>query len=93
MSVHLKVPMQLDGDQFATVKDGSLDEVAQNVAVICGTIQGERLYIPEFGISDQVFQLDAPDEAEIEAAVADCEPRARLTFIKEDFDLEVQVAL
>lgn len=82
MSVHLAVPFRVEGDQAAVVADASLDEVIQNVDVTIRSRRGERLMALDVGIDDPTFTFrhEAPDLVEIEAAVAQWEPRAALAF-------------
>ncbi len=73
---HLRVPFRITGGRALTVEDGSPDEIAQNVRVIVGTGVGERREVPDFGVDDPTF-TDA-DLDDVEAAVAEFEPRADL---------------
>lgn len=100
MSVHLAVPFQMEGDHAATVEEGSIEEITQNVAVIVGTLRGQRLVVPEFGVGDPTFELGAAssDPADLETAAARWEPRAVLTIDRSmsatgEEDLVVSVAL
>lgn len=79
---HLAVPFRITGTRAATVEDGTLDEVAQNVRVILGTRTGERLAVPAFGTADPTFGLAGatPDAAEVEGAVTEWEPRATISL-------------
>lgn len=40
----------------ATIDQNSDEYIAQQLAIICTTEPGERLYVPGFGISDPAFQ-------------------------------------
>lgn len=82
MSVHLAVPFRVKDDHAVVVEDATLDEVIQNVDVIVRSRRGERLMSLDFGISDPTFTFRqaAPDLVEIDAAVAQWEPRASLVF-------------
>lgn len=82
MIPHLTVPLALNGTRFATVEDGTIDEVEQNVRVIIMSHAGERLMVPTFGAPSPLFDPVSriPDRAAIESAVAEWEPRAALDF-------------
>jgi phage baseplate assembly protein W len=98
VSAHLKVPFQVEGESALVVGDGTLDEGIQNVDVVLRSRRGDRLMSLDFGISDQVFDFrqSSPDLVEIEAAVAQWEPRARLSFserIEEGVTSRVQIGV
>lgn len=72
---HLSVPLVLQGDgTFRTVLQNTIDEVAQNVEVICGSVQGERSVVPTFGL--EMTNFLTPNPTDIQAAVTEWEPRA-----------------
>lgn len=73
---HLRVPLQVVAGHLAVVEQDSEDELAQSVAVVLGTLRGERPVVPGFGITDQGFQ--EPRAAELVAAVEANEPRVRV---------------
>lgn len=95
MIPHLAVPFRIGAQGAAVVDDGSLDEVEQNVRVIVGTIRGERLVQPDFGIDDPVFgnvnQL--PDIAAIQAAIEEWDERATVDIVKSVDGTTVNLAL
>ena len=74
----LAVPLTLAGNRFATVADGSRDEVRQNVQVVLSTRVGERIVSPSYGVPDPTFRFveDVWDAGDIEGVVARWEPRA-----------------
>ena len=80
MSVpHLLAPFTLNPDgSLATLEQDTVDEVAQCVAVVLGTVEGSRLAVPELGIADPTFL--GVGVGDIEAAVSTWEPRATLTI-------------
>lgn len=98
---HLAVPFRIVGGRAATVEDGTLDEVTQNVRVILGTRPGERLVVPEFGLGDPTFGQAGrtPSTADLVEAVAVWEPRATLRVEYQepsgtgDADVEVSVSM
>lgn len=62
------------------------EEVAQNIAMILGTLKGSVLTDREFGISATLIDLPMPAamaalEAEILDAIEKYEPRAKITSI------------
>lgn len=78
---HLNAVMQLQGDgTFAFWQQGTIDEVAQCVEVICGTTIGDRTVVPGFGIPDIVFTLPSPQHV-IEKAIEAWEQRAVSTVV------------
>lgn len=82
MSVHFKIPFQLVGSSFATVAQDSEEEIVQSVAVIVGTVSGERPMVPEFGLRDDpAFGLPhrQPSVEDIEIAVARWDERADIS--------------
>ncbi len=76
---HLAWPLRLSGSSFAVVEQDSIDEIQQNVAVICDTPLGTYLHQPEFGIPDPTFTQLPVDTDGIVDAVADLEERATVT--------------
>jgi hypothetical protein len=80
---HFAIPFRLDGDRFATVEDGSEDEVRQNVAVLVSTRVGTRLVVPNFGIPDPTFTTGG-DANDILNAADIFEPRAALDVTIDD---------
>jgi phage baseplate assembly protein W len=82
MRPHFAVPFRIEGRQAAVVEDGSSEEIRQNVEALLATRTGERLVVPDYGVSDPTFDLvsRAPDTGEIESVVARWEPRASLSF-------------
>lgn len=78
MVQHLALPLRVDGrGRLATVEQGTVEELAQNVAVILATPVGSRVEVPEFGAPRPDFL--GPDPAGMAAAVDEWEPRATLT--------------
>jgi phage baseplate assembly protein W len=88
--IHFLVPFEVVNAAAGTVKHDSDDEIRQNVAVLLGTRLGERPTEPEFGISDPVFRLGV-DQGEIESAVAQFEPRARVAVVVTPSDDESDI--
>lgn len=95
MSVHLRVPFEISGDRALVVDDGSEDEIIQNVAVIVGTFRGERLTIPDFGITDPTFEMadEALDTAELEAVIEQWEPRAEASFTRTTGERQSEITI
>ena len=77
---HLSAAMVLQGDgTFAFWQQGTLDEVAQCVEMICGTEQGSRTVVPGFGLPPLVFTLNQNEKA-IMAAINTWEDRATVNL-------------
>lgn len=56
MSAILSHPFRLSANgTAATVDQGSDQANAEQVAVLCSTIQGERIVLPAFGVPDPAF--------------------------------------
>ena len=85
---HLAFPFRIGRDGAAVVlEQDTLDEIAQSVQVLMMTHEGDRLEVPDYGISDLVFTVD-PDLEAISAAVEEWEPRA-VTRITDGYDDQV----
>lgn len=89
---HLKVPFQIAGRAALTVAEDSIEEVIQNVSVIVSTRRGERLAVPDFGISDPVFE-DEVDIAEMQAAIEQWEERALVRIARHEPTSEHRVSV
>lgn len=76
-------PFHLDGDVIAVVDDASDAGIAQEIAMLLATHKGERQLVPDYGITDPVF--DQPDVAEINAAIATYGPEG---LVVTDLDVE-----
>ena len=77
---HLSAAMSLQGDgTFAFWQQGTIDEVAQSVEMICGTEQGHRTVVPGFGLPPLVFTLNQNEKA-IMAAINTWEDRATVNL-------------
>src|ERR1700728_4554283 len=73
---HLSAEMTLQGDgTFAFWQQGTLDEVAQSVEMVCGTTVGDRTVVPTFGLPNLAFNLMQNQKA-ILNAINTWEPRA-----------------
>lgn len=81
MSVpHLALPFRLSLTAGATVNEqGSVDEVAQNVAVLLSTEVGSRSTLPTYGIEDPAFSQQV-DTASMVQAITEWEPRANISI-------------
>jgi len=74
----LALPIRIVGGSFATLPQGSADEIAQSVAILLRTLRDSRLEVPGYGVPDMVG-LTTLDLAAIRAAIARWEPRALAT--------------
>jgi phage baseplate assembly protein W len=85
VSRHLALPLRLTAaGALATVAEDSLDEIAQNAAVVLRTRRGERLATPELGTDDPTFAgLDVDVALSIVGA---WEPRADLALVEQVLD-------
>jgi hypothetical protein len=72
----LVLPMRVDGNQLATVPQGSIAELVQAIRLVLTTRPGERLVEPDFGSEDWTF-APGVDASAIEADLEQQEPRAR----------------
>lgn len=94
---HLAFPLVLTvGGSFAQVAQDSIEEVTQSVAFLLGSAIGSRTIVPAYGVPDPTFT--DPDQAEIEQAIANWEPRAQATVTVTEnagrsASVSVQVAL
>jgi phage baseplate assembly protein W len=76
MALTWQLPLQVvPGAGFATLTQGSLEEIAQSAALLIDTTPGERRSVPGYGVPGQLgtTRLD-PDV--IAVAVSQWEPRA-----------------
>jgi phage baseplate assembly protein W len=73
----LVLPMRVDGNQLATVPQGSIAELVQAIRLVLTTRPGERLVEPDFGSEDWTF-APGVDASAIEADHEQQEPRARV---------------
>jgi hypothetical protein len=62
------LPFRVVGGRVATVEGDSDSGHAQEIAVLCSTLKGERVLVPDYGISDPVGV--GLDLAEINACLA-----------------------
>jgi phage baseplate assembly protein W len=83
---HIALPIQFLGGRYATVQQDTTAEVAGCVAAIVSFPIGYREDQPEFGISDPAFSLRPIDTSEVEAAIANYEPRADVTVTEGAYD-------
>lgn len=92
---HLALPLSLSGMNevtrtvaiaFTTNQQGSTDEVAACVAVVCSFPRGSREEAPDFGIEDPEFQLRPIDTSDVQAACETYEPRAVVQVVEAPFD-------
>lgn len=80
MIPHLALPFVIghDGTAAVVVQD-SIEDVVQSVQVLLGTVPGQRIELPAYGVPDQTF-TDRPDPAPIMAALEQWEPRAAVAL-------------
>jgi phage baseplate assembly protein W len=62
----------------ATVEQDTVEDVTQCVYAVLATEIGERQEEPEYGVVDMAFLQGGADLEEIQTAVTEWEPRARL---------------
>ena len=73
---HFQLPLRLlPTGSFAVVDQGTVEEIAQNVATILATPLGSRIEVPDFGIPDPTFV--GASSAAVLAAVNEWEPRTQ----------------
>ena len=77
----------------ATVEQGSAQAVAEQIAMLCSTHKGERVMLPDFGLSDPAFV--GIDQAEVALGVNLYGPKVRISRIKasvpKDGTVEVKI--
>lgn len=72
---HLALPLLVGPTgSFNTVQQDSEAEVEQSVAVLLGTMKGERVVAPDYGVTDPTFAFVDPNE--LVQTCAQWEPRA-----------------
>lgn len=81
---HLSIPLRVtpSGGLAVNEQDG-IDDVTQCVRVLLATQAGSRIDSVEYGIHDPTFAVSRSgqlDTADLEAAVAEWEPRAEVDF-------------
>lgn len=80
---HLAFPFRFGSAGAAlVVPQDTTEEVEQGVKVLMLTELGERLEVPDFGISDPVFQTEV-DVANIAAAALEWDSRVELVIDEE----------
>lgn len=72
---HLKIPLELAGNSFATVEQDSPEDIAQCVKIILRTPFGSRDDVPTMGLTEQRYRAGGPNLAEIERQILEHEPR------------------
>lgn len=86
---HFSFPFTIGNQGFATVlKQDDVAEIEQNVKVLVLTELGERIEVPDFGISDSTFQTDVDTQSIVEAAEL-WDGRAKV-FVDSDIDRMVR---
>lgn len=85
---HLALPLRIVHGHLATVEQDSEADILQCVRVVLTTPQGTRDALPEFGLPDQAFRQGGAAIAEIDAAIAEWEPRADADARADDSHLD-----
>lgn len=70
--------LEANGD-VATVVDGTEEAAAEGIAILCLTRQGERDLVPEYGVTDPVF--DELNLAEVNVGLTDFGPNVTVTGV------------
>jgi hypothetical protein len=73
---HIAMPIAIGGGRYRSNQQGTQDEIAACVAVICSFQRGSREEAPEFGILDPAFEQRPIDIADIQSTCETYEPRA-----------------
>jgi|694.fasta_scaffold01881_4 phage baseplate assembly protein W len=62
-SIGPKLPLTLDKKNGILSIDNYVDEIKQNLKILCLTAPGERVFLPEFGVGlrNYLFQNSTPD--------------------------------
>lgn len=78
---HFSLPFRVERGQVAVTEQDSAEEIADCVEAVLRYRPGERDDEPEFGTPDQAFKTVVGPE--LEAAVAEWEPRAEVDIDEE----------
>lgn len=81
---HFSLPLRFEGGRLAVTEQDSIEEIGDCVETVLRYRPGDRDDEPEFGTPDQAFEREVGPE--IEAAIAEWEPRADTT-VDEERDL------
>ena len=73
---HLAMPIAIVVGRYVSNQQGTSDEVAACVAVICSFTRGDREDDPDFGVLDPSFDQQPLDVADLQATCETYEPRA-----------------
>lgn len=65
---------------IVTVEDGTDEATAQGIAILILTRKGERDLVPDFGVTDPVY--DRLSLAEVNVGLVDYGPPARVTLVE-----------
>lgn len=91
------IPFRLTAGQVAENQQGTVADIkACAEAVLRYTPLGRCVELPAFGTPDQAFKEIAPDQAEIQAALTQWEPRAVVELapaVIEDLTATVRVSI
>lgn len=88
----ISFPFRLNNNgEVTTVEDGTEDYYAEELAVLILTKPGERILVPEFGLTDPAFGNF--DEVELEGKIDIFGPPIRLTDITTEFVDATQEAI
>lgn len=77
---HFDLPFRYVGSAPVVAEQDSLADIINCVEAILLTVEGQRTEIPEFGIPDQVFQVQPLHLDAVLASVLAFEPRANVVF-------------
>src|SRR4051794_13340525 len=86
MTPYFQIPFKITRGRIGVVEQDTDDEVVQTATTVLRYERGQRIALPEYGISDQALRMGGADTREIEQAVAAWEPRLDSVGIsKKDF--------
>lgn len=95
---HFDLPFRFTGSGHAvTIEQGTEKDIKNCVNAALRTTRGTRLYVPNFGIEDFVFDNMPIDENTLIGQLLDSEPRAEVEIIQNilasELTDEISVAL
>lgn len=88
---HFAYPLRYVNGSAVVNEQDSLDDIADCVYAICTTHPGDRVELPDFGITDPAFQQVPIDAAALQQQIEEWEPRAQILIdaAPDKYDLSV----
>lgn len=88
---HFAYPFRYVNGSAVVNEQDSLDDIADCVYAICVTHPGDRIELPDFGITDPTFEQVPIDTGTLQTQIEEWEPRAQvlITAAPDKYDLSV----